>query len=58
MTGCDHIGVFKGLTKSRCFNVYLEIESVTNGTVLDAGYVSFKELTIVFIYSENLIFDF
>ena len=22
MTGCDHIGVIKGLTKSRCFNGY------------------------------------
>ena len=36
MTGCAHIGVFKGLTKSRCFNVFLEIESATYGTILDA----------------------
>ena len=31
----DHSGVFKGLTKSRCFNIFFEIQSATNGTILD-----------------------
>ena len=36
MTGCDHIGTFSGLTKARCFNVFLGLDAKADEKILDA----------------------